>query len=516
MMSSFALASRLGRIPGLPGPNRRLHFSTYGLVSVIQNTYCAGMDVPRLPELAVERPGATIGGHLIAEKRSRGPVAGLRHRFGVPRILLVLALAAAVAADLTLSRQAALAGIEAVAPLTRPVLAGLGLITLIKTVLMVGVIGALLRPSGSSRSFAVAAGIVAGLYFLMLPLPYVVEGASDPLPTQPSGGAGSTESGGTEPGGGASGDATAGGGILLTSVSVRQATPLLLLQAQFDSSIEISPMEEVLGGANSGQLEASANREMSDSQAIAQVLGARAMGHTATLGGDGVIVTAVVGGPNESVFKIDDVIVAVEGSPVDSVSTLHQRLEELGGDREISLQVQRSVGGPVVSVAARTQATVTPSGNQSQSPIAVALLEAPPTVGLGISGRTLNPTAVVDGEIEMNSAGLSGPSGGLAWTLAVIDKLSGGELTDGRRIAVTGTITESGQVGAIGGVMHKLDGAISGGSELFLYPSETGAGEVAALQEKAQGRIKLVAVASLDEALTELGFSPPTTAQNEI
>jgi PDZ domain-containing protein len=290
----------------------------------------------------------------------------------------------------------------------------------------------------------------------------------------------------------------------------------LLLQAQFDSSIEISPMEEVLGGANSGQLEASANREMSDSQAIAQVLGARAMGHTATLGGDGVIVTAVVGGPNESVFKIDDVIVAVEGSPVDSVSTLHQRLEELGGDREISLQVQRSAGGPVVSVTARTQATVIPSGNQSQSPIAVALLEAPPTVGLGISGRTLNPTAVVDGEIEMNSAGLSGPSGGLAWTLAVIDKLSGGELTDGRRIAVTGTITESGQVGAIGGVMHKLDGAISGGSELFLYPSETGAGEVAALQEKAQGRIKLVAVASLDEALTELGFSPPTTAQNEI
>ena len=45
---------------------------------------------------------------------------------------------------------------------------------------------------------------------------------------------------------------------------------------------------------------------------------------------------------------------------------------------------------------------------------------------------------------------VGGPSAGLAFTLALIDDLTDGELTGGRNIAVTGTIDPDGNVGRSG------------------------------------------------------------------
>jgi PDZ domain-containing protein len=46
---------------------------------------------------------------------------------------------------------------------------------------------------------------------------------------------------------------------------------------------------------------------------------------------------------------------------------------------------------------------------------------------------------------------VGGPSAGLAFSLALISKLSNPELISGRKIAVTGTINQNGRVGSIGG-----------------------------------------------------------------
>ena len=58
-------------------------------------------------------------------------------------------------------------------------------------------------------------------------------------------------------------------------------------------------------------------------------------------------------------------------------------------------------------------------------------------------------------KIKIATGDVSGPSGGLAFTLTIIDDLTPGNLTGGKKIAVTGTIDGDGTVGEVGGVPQK-------------------------------------------------------------
>ena len=65
-------------------------------------------------------------------------------------------------------------------------------------------------------------------------------------------------------------------------------------------------------------------------------------------------------------------------------------------------------------------------------------------------------------KITMNVGDIGGPSAGLMLSLALVDKLTPGSLTGGKFIAGTGTITDDGKVGPIGGITHKMEGAAKG------------------------------------------------------
>jgi len=66
--------------------------------------------------------------------------------------------------------------------------------------------------------------------------------------------------------------------------------------------------------------------------------------------------------------------------------------------------------------------------------------------------------------IEFNLANIGGPSAGLMFSLAVIDKLTTGDLNDGKFVAGTGTISADGVVGSIGGITHKMMAAQEAGA----------------------------------------------------
>ncbi len=51
------------------------------------------------------------------------------------------------------------------------------------------------------------------------------------------------------------------------------------------------------------------------------------------------------------------------------------------------------------------------------------------------------------------------------FSLAVVDKLTTGELNGGKFVAGTGTITEDGKVGPIGGITHKMLAAHEAGAD---------------------------------------------------
>jgi PDZ domain-containing protein len=113
-------------------------------------------------------------------------------------------------------------------------------------------------------------------------------------------------------------------------------------------------------------------------------------------------------------------------------------------------------------------------------------------------------------KIDFNLANIGGPSAGLMFSLAVVDKLTTGDLNDGKFVAGTGTITGDGKVGPIGGITHKMLAAHEAGATVFMVPAENCEEAKAAPQDGMQ----LVKVDNLGQAVDALntlsaGGEPP-------
>lgn len=112
--------------------------------------------------------------------------------------------------------------------------------------------------------------------------------------------------------------------------------------------------------------------------------------------------------------------------------------------------------------------------------------------------------------IDFNLANVGGPSAGLMFSLAVIDKLTTGDLNGGEFVAGTGTITVDGEVGPIGGITHKMLAAHDAGATVFLVPADN-------CDEARSGNgdgMELVKVDTLSEAVDAMktltsGGAPP-------
>lgn len=100
----------------------------------------------------------------------------------------------------------------------------------------------------------------------------------------------------------------------------------------------------------------------------------------------------------------------------------------------------------------------------------------------------------IDVKISLEKVG--GPSAGLMFSLGIIDTLTPGELTGGRYVAGTGTISPDGKVGPIGGIRQKMQGARAAGATLFLAPAEN-CGEVV---DHVPDGLQVVRVQTLAEA----------------
>lgn len=106
-----------------------------------------------------------------------------------------------------------------------------------------------------------------------------------------------------------------------------------------------------------------------------------------------------------------------------------------------------------------------------------------------------------DVHVTLRLADVGGPSAGLLFTLGIIDELGdNGDLTGGRTIAGTGTITADGQVGPVGGVPLKTQAAHRDGATVFLVPKAECADALSELPPD----MRLVPVTTLDGALQAL------------
>lgn len=107
-------------------------------------------------------------------------------------------------------------------------------------------------------------------------------------------------------------------------------------------------------------------------------------------------------------------------------------------------------------------------------------------------------------KVDLHLADIGGPSAGLLFSLGIVDKIDGdgdgGDLTGGRTVAGTGTITPDGRVGAVGGVPLKTQAAARDGATVFLVPKD----ECSQAEAELPKGLRLVPVTALSDAVSSL------------
>ncbi len=191
------------------------------------------------------------------------------------------------------------------------------------------------------------------------------------------------------------------------------------------------------------------------------------------------------GAPAAKVLKPNDLILAVDGQPVKTITDLHGVLgTKHPGDR-LTIRFRR--GGTV-----RT-ATVTTAAAASDPKQAI----------LGIFASD-NLEVHLPVQVTIDSRGIGGPSAGLAFALEILQEL-GRNVAHGRKIAATGELGLDGRVLPIGGVKQKTLGARRAHVDAFLVPAGDNAREA---RRYADG-LRIIPVENVQQALRVLATLAP-------
>ena len=194
--------------------------------------------------------------------------------------------------------------------------------------------------------------------------------------------------------------------------------------------------------------------------------------------------------PSDEQIDPADRIIEAEGQSLDSVEDLSAVLAEKQPGDSVELLIDRPGDG--------------------EQTVVVELSASPDDPDRTIVGFVPFDTRaiVLPFEVDIDTGDIGGPSAGLAFTLALIDELSSGDLTGPRDVAVTGTISLDGSVGAIGGLAQKVSAVRQNGYDVFLVPASQpeldDPEQLQRLEDIAQGDVEIVPVESLDDALAAL------------
>src|SRR5207244_3293716 len=107
-------------------------------------------------------------------------------------------------------------------------------------------------------------------------------------------------------------------------------------------------------------------------------------------------------------------------------------------------------------------------GGQSQTAQVQAGDDGHGVAKVGVALQTKNLRYDFPVQVTIATGKVAGPSAGLAFTLALLDDLAAGDLTGGKKVAVTGTIDVNGRVGPVGGVAQKTGTAPRAGAVALL------------------------------------------------
>ncbi|MGI8426149.1 MAG: YlbL family protein [Actinomycetota bacterium] len=248
------------------------------------------------------------------------------------------------------------------------------------------------------------------------------------------------------------------GAFLLTTALVSNTegiTLLTALHAAFSSDEELVDRESIFPSdstrLNTDRVHAA---QMSESQEVAAVAALNEVGIPAEP--NGAFVREVTGKLVADKLRPGDLITAVNSTPIIDRDDLKKVVEKRKPGEELSVTIRRD--GQTSDVRLKTFASPATKSEPAKTRLGVLVIQS-------------NKLPI---NIAIDAGDIGGPSAGLIFGLAIYDALVPLDLTKGRKIAGTGTISNAdgkfGRVGPIGAVAEKVTAAAAKGVKVFVVP----------------------------------------------
>lgn len=267
------------------------------------------------------------------------------------------------------------------------------------------------------------------------------------------------------------------GNLNMTTVSVRTGMTLSqALSRWLFTDDTIVPIEQIFPpGQSLEEVQQSNSMAFTASEAAATISAMNFLNLPVEI----EVVEVVEDSAASSSFEPGDILTAVNDTPVTTPGEVQEMIRNMAPGDEVTITYLRG-------------------GEESSETVTLGAHPQDPKVPLlGIS-MTSVPTS--DTEVSYNLEDIGGPSAGLMFSLAVVDKLSDGPLNGGKFVAGSGTISEDGSVGPIGGIAHKVRAAREAGAEVFLSPTNNCAEALSA----DRGDMTILKVDTLEHAIEQM------------
>src|ERR671933_486059 len=287
------------------------------------------------------------------------------------------------------------------------------------------------------------------------------------------------------------------GRMAFTAVFEQEASWGEVARARVAGRAEVVPAVDVRPpGTTQEQVNQTNKRLIDESKPVAAVVALRAAGYPVEITGQGAEVESIIEGmPAQGVLQVGDIIVAVDGQPVDTTNALIQAITRHQVGDQVTLSVRRD--GQTRDIQVGTRSSPTEPGR--------------PIVGVTISTYLFDVRMPFPVDVESDNVG--GPSAGFMFALGILDAVTDGELTQGHFVAGTGTLDANGVVGPVGGTAEKALAAEQDGAEIFLVPRDNYADATRWVRT-----LQVVPVDRFDDAVRFLcGLDPlPSAASPEL
>lgn len=248
-----------------------------------------------------------------------------------------------------------------------------------------------------------------------------------------------------------------------------------------NDNVDLFPREVILPkGVTPDELSDISLQNMKNSENVAIAVALESLGYKVDTEGDGVLVVGLMeDSPVKDKLIKNDLIVSINKEKIKSTSEFISLLRTYDIGEEISIEFIRDN----IEMSIKT--------------ILIEHVDYEDEPMVGFLASTPNQRFAFPFNVDIKTGNVGGPSAGLMMTLNVYNTLTEADITNGKKIAGTGTIEIDGSVRPVGGVKQKVIAAKRANSSLILVP-QSNYDEVKVYIDE---NTDIIAINSFEEAL---------------